>query len=253
MSRLARLRILILGMSSPLLALAFYTVVYNRLTNASTNREQDWLFRLSVSTLAMTVPFFLTLFLVLRYRSKAPLSVASKVGAAIAVLSLGLTAAPIRDGIHRWKQTRNAALRGVPAPLFDTTDLTGAPQRLADQKGKVVLVNIWATWCGPCRAEMPSLDRLYRERRQQGFIVFGISDEDPATQQKFLRQIPVSYPLLKVNDTLPNLYRDIARYPAIFLVDRNGNLQPAPDPGLPFEKITATVDALLASAPQSSP
>ncbi|MGB6683249.1 MAG: TlpA disulfide reductase family protein, partial [Candidatus Acidiferrum sp.] len=114
-----------------------------------------------------------------------------------------------------------------------------------DHKGEVVLVNIWATWCGPCRAEMPKLDQLYRDKKQEGFIVFGISDEDLPQQRKFLKQIPVTYPLLTLDGDVPSLYREIARYPAIFLIDRQGRLQPAPPPGQPFEKLQASVDALL--------
>lgn len=247
MTRIAKYRVLIFGVLSPILAPIFYVLVYNILTSASANREKDWLFRLTASTLAMTAPFFLTLLLFVRQRARPPLSLSPKVGLAIALLSLGLTAQPIRDGIHRWKQTRNMALRGVPAPLFATPDLHGNLQKLADQKGKVVLVNIWATWCGPCRAEMPNLDRLYRDRQSQGFIVFGISDEDVAVQERFLKQIPVTYPLLTLQGDVPSLYRDIARYPAIFLIDRQGNLQPAPLPGQSFDKIADAVDALLKS------
>jgi peroxiredoxin len=139
-------------------------------------------------------------------------------------------------------------MRDVAAPPFNTPDLLGKTQRLGDQKGKVVLVNIWATWCGPCREEMPKLDRLYRKREHQGFIVFGLSDESLDVQRKFVEQVPVSYTLLTPRGEVPNLYRDIARYPAIFLIDRQGRLQPAPGPDQPFEKVEAAVDALLNSA-----
>jgi thiol-disulfide isomerase/thioredoxin len=151
----------------------------------------------------------------------------------------------VSDGITRSKQSRNLAMRDVAAPPFDTPDISGKPQRLGDHKGEVVLVNIWATWCGPCRAEMPKLDRLYQERKGQGFIVFGLSDEGVAVQRKFVGQVPVSYPLLTLNGNVPNLYRDIARYPAIFLIDRRGQLQPAPGPDEPFERVEAVVDELL--------
>jgi thiol-disulfide isomerase/thioredoxin len=167
------------------------------------------------------------------------------VGLALAVLSLGLAWKPVSDGITRSKQARNLALRNVPAPPFDTLDLLGNAQRLGDQKGKVVLVNIWATWCGPCRAEMPKLDRLYQERKDQGLIVFGLSDEDVPVQRKYLQQVPVRYPLLTLSGQVPSFYTDIARYPAIFLIDRRGRLQPAPSPDQPFEKVEAAVDALL--------
>jgi peroxiredoxin len=75
--------------------------------------------------------------------------------------------------------------------------------------------------------------------------VFGLSDDDVDLQRKFVRQVPVSYPLLTLSGEVPNLYRDIARYPAIFLIDRRGRLQPAPGPDQPFEKLEATVDTLL--------
>jgi peroxiredoxin len=153
----------------------------------------------------------------------------------------------VSDGILRSRQSRNLALRDVAAPPFDTPDLQGKIQRLADQKGKVVLVNIWATWCGPCRQEMPKLDRLYREHQAQGFMVFGLSDESTDQQRKFVEQVPVTYPLLTVTGTIPNLYRDIARYPAFFLIEREGRLQPAPGPDQPFAKVEAAVDALLAT------
>jgi peroxiredoxin len=138
-------------------------------------------------------------------------------------------------------------MRDVAAPPFDTPDLLGKVQRLQDQKGKVVLLSIWATWCGPCRQEMPKLDRLYRERENRGFIVFGLSQEDADLQRKFLEQVPVGYPLLTVQGSVPQIYRDIARYPAMFLIDRQGRLQPAPGPDQPFAKVEAAVDNLLNS------
>lgn len=245
MPKLSNYRVLICGVLSPLAALFLYGLVYITLTRFSTDHEKDWLFRLSMSTVAMIVPFFITLALVLKDRRRQPLTTSAKLGLIFAVLSLGLAWKPVSDGIMRSKQSRNQAMRDVAAPPFDTVDILGNKQRLADQAGKVVLVNLWATWCGPCREEMPKLDQLYRERKDQGFVVFGLSDEDVYLQRKFVEQVPVSYPLLTVNGDLPALYRDIVRYPAIFLIDRRGRLQPAPGPEQPFDKVQAAVDALL--------
>jgi len=247
MTRLSKYRVLIAGVVSPLAALLLYALVYGTLTSASADRNKDWLFRLSVSTLAMTVPFFVTLALATKEYRQHSLSVSGKIGLVVALFSLGLAWKPVSDGITRSKQSRNLTMRHVAAPPFDTLDLLGQTQRLTDQKGKVVLVNLWATWCGPCRQEMPKLDRLYRERKDQGFIVFGMSQEDIDQQQKFVKQVSVSYPLLTLRGQVPSLYRDIVRYPAIFLIDRQGQLQPAPDPDQPFDKVEATVDALLKS------
>ncbi|HET9365793.1 MAG TPA: TlpA disulfide reductase family protein, partial [Candidatus Angelobacter sp.] len=142
-------------------------------------------------------------------------------------------------------QEKNMAMHDVAAPPFETPDISGTVERLSDQKGKVILINRWATWCTPCRNEMPKLDQLYRARKSQGLVVFGLSDEDTARQGKFLSQVSVSYPLLTMTNGVPNFYRDIARYPAIFLVDRQGHLQTAPGPDEPFSKIETAVDTLL--------
>ncbi len=238
-------RVLLYGVLSPLAGLVLYTLVYAVLTRYSKDLEKDWLFRLSISTIAMTIPSLATIVLAMKARRAGLFSLSAKIGLLLAILSLGLVASPIRDGIIRSKQARNMAMHDVAAPLFDTVDLSGNSHRLSNQTGKVVLVNVWATWCGPCRSEMPKLDRLYRDQRNRGLVVFGISNEDPGLQQKFLQQVPVSYPLLTVRGTVPNLYTDIARYPAIFLIDRSGRLQPAPGPDQPFEKLEAAVEALL--------
>ena len=272
MEKLSRYLVLIIGVLSPVLAQQLYSLVYATLTRSSSDREKDWLFRLAVSTLAMMLPFLVTLFLALlswRGRRQDPAATRSekrrqqrstsratetapkrtpwmvRIGLAVATLSLLLTWKPIGDGISRWKQQRNMAMQGVPAPAFDTLDLDGKPQRLADHKGQVVIVNIWATWCGPCRAEMPKLDRLYQQYKDQGLMVYGISNEDADLQRRFRQIVPVNYPLLTLSGQVPSLYRDIARYPATFLIDRDGRLQPAPGPDRPFDALQQDVDHLL--------
>lgn len=245
MNKVSHFRVLIYGVISPVAAIAFYTIVYGTLTQISPNVEKDWWARLALAGLAMTAPFFATLAMAIREGRRQPLARASKAGLGIAVLSLGLVLKPISDGTLRAKQNRNQAMRDVIAPAFDTTDIFGNRQRLADHRGEVVLVNIWASWCEPCRSEMPKLDQLYHERKDKGLIVFGFSAEDTDVQRKFLQQIPVSYPLLTLDGQVPSFYRDVARYPAIFLIDRKGRLQPAPGPGQPFESVTAAVDALI--------
>ena len=245
--KLSKHRVLLCGVLSPVLALILYMLVYATLTRYSADLDKDWLFRLSLSTIAMTIPFFATVALAMKARRTGAFHLSARMGLLLAILSLGLAASPIRDGLLRARQTRNMAMHGVAAPLFDTVDINGNAERLSDQVGKVVLVNIWATWCGPCRREMPKLDHLYREQKDKGLVVFGISDEAVGVQQKYLQQVPVSYPLLTVKGTIPNLYTDIARYPAIFLIDRSGRLQPAPGPDQSFEKLEAAVEALLSS------
>jgi len=243
---LARYRVLIAGiLSAP--AGAFLGIqTYMRLTRASADVDKDFVFRLSLTTLAMVLPFFVTLVLANADRRRQALSVSGKIGLALAVLSLGLTWVPIQGLIGRSRQARNLAQNDVAAPPFDTLDISGNSHRLADHAGRVVVVNAWATWCAPCRREMPSLDRLYRDRKDQGLTVFGLSTEDADVQRKFVEgQVAVSYPLLTIRGDVPEMYRNIQRYPATFLIDRMGQLQPAPGTDEPFEKLEAAVDALL--------
>ena len=89
------------------------------------------------------------------------------------------------------------------------------------------------------------MDKLYQSRKANGFVVLGISDETVETQEAFLRQVPVTYPLLTTTSGVPPFYREIARYPAIFLIDREGRLQPSPGEGQGFEKVEEAVAALL--------
>jgi peroxiredoxin len=245
MGTLSRHRVLIAGITSPVIAIVLSALVNDALLRMTAAPQNNWLFRLCVSTSVMVVPFAITVALAMKDRQHSSLRLSAKIALAIAVLSLALIAKPVNDGFVRSKQEKNKAIQGVPAPLFETSDIAGTPQRLADYKGRVVLVNIWATWCSPCRAEMPALDRLYSERKDRGLVVLGMSNESIATQKNFQRQVNVSYPLLTLSGNVPSFYRDIARYPEVFLIDRAGRLQPTPAPGQPFDKLRADVDTLL--------
>jgi len=107
---------------------------------------------------------------------------------------------------------------------FTLNDLQGKSWTLKALQGKVVLVNFWATWCPPCRKEMPDLDVLYRRFKDQGLIILSISDEEAEKVKSYLAEKPVTYPILldpgrKVND----LFR-INGIPKSFVYDRNGKL-----------------------------
>ena len=245
MANLSKYRVLLAGILSPLLALVLNVIFIQTLLALSPDPESNWRFRLLASSLALPVPFLATLMLALRDRRRGALSLSAKIGLGIAACSLLLIAKPVMDGLARSKQSRNMAMHDVPAPMFDTLDIQGKPQRLADYKGKVVLVNIWATWCEPCRTEMPQLDKLYRSRKADGFVVLGISDEAIAQQQAFLSQVPVTYPLLTTTPGVPAFYREIAKYPTIFLIDRKGNLKSAPNQSQGFQNVEEAVGALL--------
>jgi peroxiredoxin len=107
---------------------------------------------------------------------------------------------------------------------FTLTDLTGKNWQLKSLSGKTVLVNFWATWCPPCRKEMPDLDALYRRYEERGLVVLAISDEGVGTVKTFIGDHKVSYPvLLDPGGKVSKLFR-VQGIPKSFLYDRNGNL-----------------------------
>jgi len=107
---------------------------------------------------------------------------------------------------------------------FTLTDLKGKNWQLASLHGKVVLVNFWATWCPPCRKEMPDLDALYQRFADQGFVILAISDEEQAKVAPFIAEHKITYPVLldpgrKVNDLF-----QVQGIPKSFVYDREGKL-----------------------------
>jgi peroxiredoxin len=248
MSRIGSHRTLLSGIASPVAAAALGAATYTTLTRASADRDADFIFRLSMTALAMTLPFVVTAALALVDRRQGNFGRSAKAGLLLALLSLGLTWLPIRGAIRRANQAKLLALEDVAAPEFETRDIHGKTHRLSDHRGKVVLVNIWATWCPPCRKEMPDLDELYKSRADRGFIVFGFSTEDAELQREFAAEkVSITYPLLTLEGEVPEIYRTTARYPANYLIDREGRLTPAPSTEQPFENLVAKVDSLLAS------
>lgn len=107
---------------------------------------------------------------------------------------------------------------------FTLTDLQGKTWTLSELRGKVVLVNFWATWCPPCRKEMPDLEALYNRFKGEGLVVLAISDEDAAKVRPFIAEREVTYPILldpgrKVNDLF-----QVEGIPKTFVYDREGKL-----------------------------
>jgi cytochrome c biogenesis protein CcmG, thiol:disulfide interchange protein DsbE len=199
--------------------------------------------------LASSIPFLIVLFLALRERRTHKISRSEMLGLFFALPSLVLPVIFVRGNILLWVGMRHQAAHNIPAPAFQARNLNGNNQRLSDHQGQVVLVNVWATWCRSCLAEMPKLDHLYQEYKNQGLVIFGLSDEDSATQRKGLAEVPVTYPLLTYDGQIPGLYRYVAGYPTTFVIDRRGVLQPAINGDQTLEKLDNTVLTLLTDQP----
>lgn len=112
------------------------------------------------------------------------------------------------------------------APDFDLASRDGGRVALSDLAGQVVMVNFWATWCGPCRQEMPQLEALYERYSDLGFTLLGVNvEEDSSGADAFLAETPVSFPILfDPENKVSELYNVVAM-PSTVLIDKSGNLR----------------------------
>ena len=125
-----------------------------------------------------------------------------------------------------YQQHQASGRAGFPAPNFTLQDLSGHTYRLADLRGKVIFLNVWATWCPPCRMEMPSMEHLYQRLRGADFAMLAVSeDEDGATAVRpFIEQMGLTFPvLIDPQGTLPPRY-GVTGYPETFIIDRGGQV-----------------------------
>ncbi len=117
---------------------------------------------------------------------------------------------------------------GEMAVDFSLQDLEGRAQRLSEQKGKVVLLSFWMTWCAPCKVEIPHLARLYNQYKDQGFVVWGITGDAPSDLPKvrsLVRAYSMTYPVLLDQDSrVNNLYNPRSDYPMSVLVNKEGRV-----------------------------
>jgi peroxiredoxin len=133
-------------------------------------------------------------------------------------LSLAAMAAGARKGLSPIPET-------PAAPDFALQDVEGNPHRLADYRGKPVVLNFWATWCAPCRAEMPSMQRAHESVADEGIAIVAINVGDDADSiQRFLAEVPVDFPLpMDIDMKVVQAYA--ARgLPTTFVIDPDGRL-----------------------------
>lgn len=139
---------------------------------------------------------------VLRRAARALLAATLAVGASAAMSAVALSAA---------------------APDFTLRRVDGPNLRLQEQRGQVVLVNFWATWCGPCRQEMPHLNRLYEKYRPSGFVLLGVNiDEDAKAAVELALRLGLKFPVLLDTDKRVSRLYDLSAMPATVLIDRDG-------------------------------
>ena len=119
-----------------------------------------------------------------------------------------------------------APKQGQAAPNFTLRSIQGHNVRLSDLRGQVVLINFWATWCGPCRQEMPLLDEIHDKYQKVGFRVVAVSiDQDRKQAAAMARSLKVRAPILFDDDQKVSRLYDLQGMPSTFIVDRNGMIR----------------------------
>lgn len=120
----------------------------------------------------------------------------------------------------------SASLQAEPAPDFTLKSNTGENVRLAEQRGKVVMLNFWASWCGPCREEMPLLDNLYKRYHPAGFEYFGINvEEDNTDAKKVIKELGVSFPILFDPQSKASELYKVDAMPTTVIIGKKGEIR----------------------------
>jgi peroxiredoxin len=120
----------------------------------------------------------------------------------------------------------SSGMEGQPAPDFSLKSSTGENLRLSEYRGDVVMINFWATWCGPCRQEMPLLDELYSRYQRVGFNLLGVNiDDDSRRAMQMIEELGVNFPVLfDARKEVSKLY-EVEAMPVTVIVDRSGNVR----------------------------
>jgi peroxiredoxin len=122
--------------------------------------------------------------------------------------------------------TAFAAAAGGPAPEFTLAALTGQPAALSQYKGQVVMVNFWATWCGPCQQEMPLLDQMYKKYKPAGFTLIGVNvDKEALPVKDLMARKPVSFPVLLDPANQVSKAYHVDEMPSSVIIDRKGEIR----------------------------
>jgi peroxiredoxin len=120
----------------------------------------------------------------------------------------------------------SSGLEGRSAPDFALKSSTGENLRLSEYRGEVVMVNFWATWCGPCRQEMPLLDELYQRYERVGFNLLGVNiDDDSRKAMKMIEELGVNFPVLFDSRKEVSRLYEVEAMPVTVLIDREGNVR----------------------------
>ena len=143
---------------------------------------------------------------------------------AAAAALLALTAA--RKPSTSANEMTNVATTSMPSPAWELKDVDGKPVKSSDFTGKVVILDFWATWCGPCRMEIPGFIELQKQYADKGLVVVGVSlDQDGASVVKaFMEKTGINYPIVLGDEAIVSAFGGVEGIPTTFIIDRNGRI-----------------------------
>jgi len=167
------------------------------------------------------------------------------------VLFVALTALPALDG---WSMGSRVPTVGMQAEDFRLTDLAGKEQSLGQYRGKIVLLNFWATWCKPCTTEMPAMQTMYDKLRDKGFVVLAVNElEDDAKVREHIKQYGHTFPVLMDRDNKVANQFGVFGLPVSVFIDQEGRVQEYIKGGLLTEqKIEETVTRIQKNEPMKA-
>ncbi len=117
-------------------------------------------------------------------------------------------------------------MSGQQAPDFALKSMAGENLRLSEYRGEVVMINFWATWCGPCRQEMPMLDEIYQRYQKIGFALLGVNiDDDRRRAEKMIETLGISFPVLFDDAKEVSRMYNVDAMPVTYLIDREGTVR----------------------------
>ncbi len=173
----------------------------------------------------------------------------------VIVVVIGLAFAMNQSADVAWGMSGRPPVVGTPAADFSLTDLNGRVHRLSDYRGKIVLVNFWATWCKPCTTEMPAMQATYDRLRDKGFVVLAVNElEDEAKVRDHVRTYGHTFPVLLDRDNRVANQFGVFGLPVSVFIDESGVVQEYIKGGLLTEqKIIEVVGRIQAAgAPRSA-
>jgi thiol-disulfide isomerase/thioredoxin len=144
----------------------------------------------------------------------------------IVAIVVGMLWAGVHFSRHRQSGPPGAGSPGTAAPNFELASLEGQNMKLSDLHGKAVLLNFWATWCGPCKIEMPWFVELQKQYGPEGLQIVGVAMDDASSEDiaRFAKDLGVNYPILLGKEAVGQSYGGVSVLPTTFFIDRDGKI-----------------------------